>query len=232
VQRAATLIRADAVEADPTTFPVRQVRLALRTAFGSAGAETTVADVATRGTKGGLPADLLASWAARVTAELQDSTAGEGLILGFPAAPFILAMHPDSMEDFESFIAEHGPDIPVVRPPGCARDLAVVRARAETPTCGRCETDVVTDDQPVLGGSAGPVPIRAVASASPASRGGRGAGSGRRGDRRGRHLVPATQSPGTASGAETSRAGVQATHFTVPPDLVAALRALGPGRGI
>ncbi|MEH0824346.1 MULTISPECIES: restriction endonuclease [unclassified Micromonospora] len=113
VERAARLIRAEAVKADLTTFPVRQVRLALRTAFDSAGAEMTAAGAPTDGANGGLPADVLASWAARVTAELQDSATGEGLILGFPAAPFILAMHPDSLEEFEAFIAEHGSDIPV-----------------------------------------------------------------------------------------------------------------------
>lgn len=73
----------------------------------------TATGVPSEDTDGGLPTDVLASWAARVTAELQDSATGEGLILGFPAAPFILAMHPDSMEDFEVFIAEHGTNIPV-----------------------------------------------------------------------------------------------------------------------
>ncbi|MDG4787126.1 restriction endonuclease [Micromonospora sp. WMMD1102] len=113
VERAARLVLAEALAANLTTFPVRQVRLALRTAFSSAGAEMTVAGEPSQGGDGGLPADTLASWAARVTAELQDSATGEGLILGFPAAPFILAMRPDSMEDFEAFIAEHGTYIPV-----------------------------------------------------------------------------------------------------------------------
>ncbi|MCX4388245.1 restriction endonuclease [Micromonospora peucetia] len=113
VERAARVVLAEAVDAALTTFPVRQVRLALRTAFSSAGAEMTATGVPSEDTDGGLPTDVLASWAARVTAELQDSATGEGLILGFPAAPFILAMHPDSMEDFEVFIAEHGTNIPV-----------------------------------------------------------------------------------------------------------------------
>ncbi|MDG4820175.1 MULTISPECIES: restriction endonuclease [unclassified Micromonospora] len=113
VERAANLILTAAVATGLTTFPVRQVRTALRTAFGNAGAESTAAGTPTDGTNSGLPADLLASWAARTTAELQDSATGEGLILGFPAAPFILAMHPESMDDFETFIAEHGSDIRV-----------------------------------------------------------------------------------------------------------------------
>ncbi|MEU7977374.1 restriction endonuclease [Micromonospora sp. NPDC049081] len=113
VERAARLILAEAVSADLTTFPVRQVRLALRSAFSSAGAEVPAAEAPHQGTDGGLPGNILASWAARMTAELQDSATGEGLILGFPAAPFILAMHPDSMEDFEAFIATHGPNIDV-----------------------------------------------------------------------------------------------------------------------
>ncbi|MEU8331607.1 hypothetical protein [Micromonospora sp. NPDC048839] len=113
VERAARLVLAEAVDADLTTFPVRQVRLALRAAFSSAGVEMTAAGVPSKGVGGGLPAGVLASWAARVIAELQDSATGEGLILGFPAAPFILAMHPDSMEAFEVFIAEHGTNIPV-----------------------------------------------------------------------------------------------------------------------
>ncbi|MBX7269973.1 restriction endonuclease [Micromonospora sp. Llam7] len=113
VEGAAWRVLAHAKDADLTTFPVGQVRLALRTAFSSAGAELIAAGVPSENTGGGLPADVLASWAALVTAELQDSATGEGLILGFPAAPFILAMHPDSMEDFEAFIAEHGTHIPV-----------------------------------------------------------------------------------------------------------------------
>ena len=113
VERAATLVLAEAADANLATFPVRQVRLALRNAFSNAGAEITATEVSSEGPHDGLPANILASWAARVTAELQDSASGEGLILGFPSAPFILAMHPDSMEDFEAFIAAHGTYIPV-----------------------------------------------------------------------------------------------------------------------
>ncbi|MDG4829056.1 restriction endonuclease [Solwaraspora sp. WMMD1047] len=113
VERAANLILMTAIATGLTTFPLRQARTALRTAFGNAGAELTMAEKPTDDAGGGLPTEELASWAARTTAELQDSSSGEGLILGFPAAPFILAMHPDSMNDFETFIADHGSDIPV-----------------------------------------------------------------------------------------------------------------------
>ncbi|HZM79916.1 MAG TPA: restriction endonuclease [Candidatus Limnocylindrales bacterium] len=113
VERAADLIHTEATAADLTTFPVRQVRTALRTAFGKAGTGSILAGMPTDGTSGGLPADRLASWAASTAAEVQGSESGEGLILGFPAAPFILAMHPDSMNDFETFIANHGSDIRV-----------------------------------------------------------------------------------------------------------------------
>jgi hypothetical protein len=112
VERAAAAIHSEAERTELTTFPVGQVRQALRTAFGNAGAEMPISDSVQTGATG-LPADVLASWAARMIADLQRTSTGEGLILGFPAAPFILAMQPDNMEEFEAFIAVHGQDIPV-----------------------------------------------------------------------------------------------------------------------
>jgi hypothetical protein len=52
-------------------------------------------------------------WAARFTAALHNSLAGEGLLIGFPPAPFILAMRPDSMAELEDYVANHGTDIAV-----------------------------------------------------------------------------------------------------------------------
>ncbi|MEV1111251.1 hypothetical protein AB0I95_21840 [Micromonospora sp. NPDC049751] len=113
VENAAKQVLDEAVDANLATFPVRQVRLALRTAFSSVRAEMATTRVPHEGKDEGLPADVLASWARQVAAALQAPETGEELILGFPAAPFILAMHPDSMEDFEAFIAEYGSYIPV-----------------------------------------------------------------------------------------------------------------------
>ncbi len=111
VNGAATSALRIAKGAGLTSFPVREVRLALRQASaeidsgGKASWEPAAGGV--------LPVRELASWARHVTADLNRTSSGEGLILGFPAAPFVLAMRPASMEALEDYVSHHGPEIQV-----------------------------------------------------------------------------------------------------------------------
>lgn len=124
VRRSAARALALAAPAGLTTFPVKQVRLALRAALagvdapserGRGGAGPGPASEAERTARhlGGLAPKQLAGWAARTVTELNSSPSGEDLLLGFPPAPFILAMRPDNMDDFESYVERHGPEIRV-----------------------------------------------------------------------------------------------------------------------
>jgi hypothetical protein len=127
LNEAASSLHAEASDLKLQTFPIRKVRLALRAALAAVESETATAEDggervispeaaaadAVADMAGGVPASDLASWAAVFAASLNASASGEGLILGFPPAPFILAMRPDSLSDFERYVDDHGPDIDV-----------------------------------------------------------------------------------------------------------------------
>jgi hypothetical protein len=111
VDDAAKTVRKIAVDAGLQNFPVRQARLSLRAALDDVDAGRD-GETPTR-LDGPLPLKELAPWASRFTAHLIRTASGEGLILGFPNAPFVLAMRPASMLDLEDYVAEHGPGIKV-----------------------------------------------------------------------------------------------------------------------
>lgn len=92
-------------------FPLTSVRVALRSALDDA-AESATAESSDDASQT-IDSRYLARWSNWVAAELKAGPSGEGLILGFPRAPFILAMIPDNMEEFEAYVAESGPEIAV-----------------------------------------------------------------------------------------------------------------------
>lgn len=111
VDDAAKAVREIAVDAGLRSFPVRQARLALRAALDDVDAEPTGETAAQP--SGPLPSKELGRWAGRFIADLNRTASGEGLILGFPNAPFVLAMRPASMLDLEDYVASRGPEIRV-----------------------------------------------------------------------------------------------------------------------
>lgn len=126
IRDAAQIVRQLADDQGLESFPVRQARLALRTAL--AAAETTgqlrgsavdgqlretAEQLASEEKSGGLASAELAVWAAETAVQLTASATGEGIVLGFPSAPFILAMRPDNLQQFVDYVGVHGPDVPV-----------------------------------------------------------------------------------------------------------------------
>jgi hypothetical protein len=120
VTDAAQQIHAQAVAVGLTSFPIRRVRRHLRLALERVEEDLRSSEDEMHPDDGNDHSarrrgfdSFVDGWAARFTAALHDSLAGEGLIIGFPPAPFILAMRPDSMAELEDFVTNHGTDIDV-----------------------------------------------------------------------------------------------------------------------
>jgi hypothetical protein len=147
VNQAAAGLHSQAVGDRVTSLAVHDVRLALRAALerADAGEDLDMSPPTTDSTRNGggptrtrrveparrLADEYLSVWAAKFTAELNASLSGEGLIIGFPPAPFILALRPDNMTDLEEYVAAHGPEIPVNI--GFDRETSVAGDWAVTP---------------------------------------------------------------------------------------------------
>lgn len=100
------------------TFPIGRMRRALREAWGAEeSVDATSANSAyVEGRETGTISDVeLLDWAAQLKAALYVDEAQQGLLLGFPPAAFVLALKPDSMQDFEDHLEQTtSPSIPVV----------------------------------------------------------------------------------------------------------------------
>lgn len=143
VTDAAVRLHAEAVAAGLASFPITRVRRRLRAALGRVEevAPRDVTELAQqvaprlRNIRGRRRFDaFVESWSGRFAAALNDSLSGEGLIIGFPPAPFILAMRPDSIVELEDYVAHYGPDINVRiafdREAGVAGDWTITPADA------------------------------------------------------------------------------------------------------
>jgi hypothetical protein len=112
VDAAAATLHQHARTAGMTNLSVNQMRRSLRMALGSTepGADGLVESASRSATE--LPSDVLFGWATDFAGTLTATGVGEaGLLLGFPTAPFVLVMRPDSTEDLLRYINTHGSDI-------------------------------------------------------------------------------------------------------------------------
>lgn len=118
-----------AQEVRVSSFPTVQIRTALRLALGTwtaDEAQSTVSGLDFHTLDGRAwyatdlnpaesePHQLPVERLARVAANLvEQATASGGLLFGFPAAPFVLALRPDDPEAFSAYVASYGPDVRV-----------------------------------------------------------------------------------------------------------------------
>ncbi|MBP2320522.1 hypothetical protein JOF56_000907 [Kibdelosporangium banguiense] len=105
-------------------FPSGQVRTALRLALGTWTADepegldsaidlrTPVRRASELNAAQREPQQLPAEPLARIAANLVERASGT-LLLGFPAAPFVLALSPDDPAALSAYVARHGPDVRV-----------------------------------------------------------------------------------------------------------------------
>jgi hypothetical protein len=116
-----------AVDVGVSRFPLGQVRTALRLTLGTWTADEPQgpdSDVDFRTPVGRArrasqlnpaqrePQHLPAEPLARIAADLVERASGN-LLLGFPAAPFVLAFSPDDPVALSAYVARHGPDVKV-----------------------------------------------------------------------------------------------------------------------
>lgn len=129
VEAATAVVHHEGAVLQLDSFPVAEVRRAIRAALAE---RDGVGDLPPPSTSGVLDPSFLMRWAAWFAAQLGAGSAGEGLLLGFPRAPFVLALIPDSMEAFEAYVAEYGPDLRVQigfdDPDGVSGDWAITPA--------------------------------------------------------------------------------------------------------
>ncbi|WP_394613618.1 restriction endonuclease [Lentzea sp. JNUCC 0626] len=122
--RAARQLLTLAQATQTTSFPTGQVRSAFRLALGTWTADT-FPDRQVGAERGGRavfasevnparrePHQLPDYQLAEITEDLGGWESGR-LLLGFPAAPFVLALRPDDPAAFSDYVREHGPDVPV-----------------------------------------------------------------------------------------------------------------------
>lgn len=105
---AAADLRGRAVEAHLRVFPLGQVRRALRAALDALDGDrehTPVEPVQSELV--GFREAALSRWAKDFVARLAATGLGQELILGFPAAPFILVLRPDDITAFAEYAASH-----------------------------------------------------------------------------------------------------------------------------
>lgn len=116
-----------AQEARVSPFPSGQMRTALRLALGTWTADEPDAtdaehdpaipehrarEATERNPARREPQQLPAERLARIAAHLVDMASGH-LLLGFPAAPFVLALRPDDPAALSEYVARHGPNVRV-----------------------------------------------------------------------------------------------------------------------
>lgn len=119
ISDATRTVLAEAVRLSLETFPVREVRTVLREAFKATQASRSSApsmpnsQASSGASSPSFDIAFLRRWAVACAARIAGSSAGEGLLLGFPHAPFILAMRPDSTQKLEEYVSTHSSEIAV-----------------------------------------------------------------------------------------------------------------------
>ena len=109
-----------AQDARVSPFPRGQMRTALRLGLGTwtadeldpATSEHRALHASQRNPARQEPQQLPAEPLARIAGNLAEATIGD-LLLGFPAAPFVLALRPDDPATLPEYVARHGPDVRV-----------------------------------------------------------------------------------------------------------------------